>query len=210
MSETITEKQHGLLITFEGIDGCGKSTQLLKVRDQLLETGWDVITTREPGGTHVGDAIREILLSPSYHNMTIETEILLYAASRVQHVDEVILPALGEGKVVICDRFLDSSVAYQGAQFSREQVTKFNQLAWQKVMPDITFFIDINASEAFKRIGTNKDRIENRGLKFQEQVRQNYLYLAKENYDRIIIVDGDKDEEQVFEKIWGTLKSRLY
>ncbi|ACB83632.1 dTMP kinase [Natranaerobius thermophilus] len=201
--------KRGKFITFEGIDGCGKSTQLKKVTSKLKKLGFNVVSTREPGGTSVGDAIREILLAPKHYNMTIETEALLYAASRVQHIEEFIIPNLAEDNIVLCDRFVDSSVAYQGIKLSHEEVIRVNQPAYDKVTPDITFLIDITPERAAKRLGIEKDRIENRGVNYQSQVRENYLFLAEEEPDRIVIINGDQSEEKVFEELWNVLEDIL-
>ncbi|WP_158212373.1 dTMP kinase [Natranaerobius trueperi] len=198
----------GKFITFEGIDGCGKSTQLLYFKEYLNKQGEDVITTREPGGTNVGDAIRSILLDRKYSDMTMEAEALLYAASRVQHVTQVILPNASAGKVVLCDRFIDSSIAYQGGgdPLTSQDVRNINSLTLDKIRPDITFLIDIDPEQAFKRLNRGRDRIENRGLQYQEKVRKNYLKIASKEPDRIIIIDGNRSKDEVFWDICDQFK----
>ncbi len=202
--------QQGKFITFEGIDGSGKSTQLKLLRDKLYEQDEHVVTTREPGGTRVGDAVREILLDASYQDMTVETEALLYAASRVQLVQKFIVPSLDAGAHVLCDRFIDSSLAYQTrTHLNRKDVEQVNKFALKTAVPDVTFLIDVRPQTAYTRMGYKKDRIENKGVDFQRSVRAEYLKLAKENPERIILVDGEKNIWDVFHDIWLQVEAIL-
>lgn len=204
----------GTFITFEGIDGCGKSTQCEMLKDYLKERGVDFIFVREPGGTVIGERIREILLDKKNSQMTSRTELLLFEAVRAQITDEVIKPALEEGKIVLCDRFFDSSSAYQGMArgMGMEFVSDLNMAATGGLKPDITFFFDISAEEALERRGKRgeaSDRIELAGLKFQEDVRAGYLELAKRSEGRIITIDATKGIEEIFEVVKGSLEGRI-
>lgn len=200
----------GLFITFEGIDGCGKSTQCELTRNYLESIGREFIFVREPGGTVIGERIREILLDKKNTQMTPRTELLLFEAARAQITDEVIKPALEEGKVVLCDRFFDSSSAYQGMArgMGMDFVSGLNMAATGGLKPDITFFFDISAEDALERRGKRgeaEDRIELAGLKFQEDVRRGYLELAKDSDGRIITIDALMGIEEIF----GIIKEKL-
>ena len=204
----------GIFITFEGIDGCGKSTQCEMLKDYLKEAGKDFIFVREPGGTVIGERIREILLDKKNTQMTARTELLLFEAARAQITDEVIKPALEEGKIVLCDRFFDSSSAYQGMArgMGMDFVAGLNMAATGGLKPDITFFFDISAEEALKRRGKRgeaSDRIELAGLKFQEDVRQGYIELAKTSEGRVITIDATKGIEEIFEEVKESLKGKI-
>ena len=184
----------GLFVTFEGIDGCGKTTQVTALRDSLEAKGARVIVIREPGATFIGEKIRSILLDNANSGMSSETEVLLYEAARAQIVSEVIRPALLAGKVVICDRFYDSSVAYQG--YARglplESIDSLNQFATGGLEPDLTFLLDLPAEAALERMNVrvgSHDRLEIEGLGFMEKVRAGYLELAGK-HARIIKLDA--------------------
>ena len=184
----------GLFVTFEGIDGCGKTTQVTALRDSLEAKGAKVIVIREPGATFIGEKIRSILLDNANSGMSSETEVLLYEAARAQIVSEVIRPALLAGKVVICDRFYDSSVAYQG--YARglplESIDSLNQFATGGLEPDLTFLLDLPAEAAMERMNVREgshDRLEIEGLGFMEKVRAGYLELAGK-HARIIKLDA--------------------
>lgn len=184
----------GLLVTFEGIDGCGKSTQVTALKDSLEEKGTKVIVIREPGATPIGEKIRSILLDKANFVMSSETEVLLYEAARAQIVNEVIRPALRAGNVVICDRFYDSSVAYQG--YARglplESIDSLNRFATGGLEPDLTFLLDLPAQAAWERMNIREgshDRLEIEGLGFMEKVRAGYLELAGK-HARIIKLDA--------------------
>ena len=204
----------GIFITFEGIDGCGKSTQCELLKDYLNEVGKEFIFVREPGGTVIGERIREILLDKKNSQMTARTELLLFEAARAQITDEVIRPALEEGKTVICDRFFDSSSAYQGMArgMGMEFVSGLNMAATGGLAPDITFFFDISAEEALERRGKRgeaSDRIELAGLKFQEDVRRGYIELAKNSDGRVITIDATKGIDEIFEVVKDSLKGKI-
>ena len=204
----------GIFITFEGIDGCGKSTQCEMLKDYLTEYGKEFIFVREPGGTEIGERIREILLDKKNTQMTARTELLLFEAARAQITDEVIKPALDDGKIVICDRFFDSSSAYQGMArgMGMDFVASLNMAATGGLKPDITFFFDISAEEALARRGKRgeaSDRIELAGLKFQEDVRQGYLELAQSSEGRIVTIDANLCIDEIFEQVKGALEGKI-
>ena len=203
----------GLFITFEGIDGCGKSTQTSLCKTWLEEQGRQVLLVREPGGTKIGEKIRSLLLDKENGAMAPMTELFLFEAARAQIVEETIKPALSEGKVVICDRFFDSSVAYQGCArgLGAEMVSRLNMDATGGLAPDITFFLDISVEEAIKRRnarGEAKDRIESAGDSFQEKVREGFI-LAASNDKRIVTVDAKSSPEIIFEQIRQKIQALL-
>ena len=203
----------GLFITFEGIDGCGKSTQTGLCKTWLEEQGRQVLLVREPGGTKIGEKIRSLLLDKENGAMAPMTELFLFEAARAQIVEETIKPALSEGKVVICDRFFDSSVAYQGCArgLGAEMVSRLNMDATGGLAPDITFFLDISVEEAIKRRnarGEAKDRIESAGDSFQEKVREGFI-LAASNDKRIVTVDAKSSPEIIFEQIRQKIQALL-
>ncbi|MEW9032649.1 MAG: dTMP kinase [Planifilum fimeticola] len=193
----------GCLITLEGPEGGGKSTQIALLRDFLERAGVPCTVVREPGGTAIGDRVREILLDPRAADMTVRTEILLYAASRAQLVEQVILPALRRGEVVLCDRFVDSSLAYQGfgAPWDREEIRLVNRVATGGLRPHRTYLLDVPVEESIRRLqsrGRGIDRIERKGKKFHERVRQGFLRLAQAEPDRFLVVDASRPADEVF------------
>jgi dTMP kinase len=193
----------GCLITLEGPEGGGKSTQIALLRDFLERAGVPCTVVREPGGTAIGDRVREILLDPRAADMTVRTEILLYAASRAQLVEQVILPALRRGEVVLCDRFVDSSLAYQGfgAPWDREEIRLVNRVATGGLRPHRTYLLDVPVEESIRRLqsrGRGIDRIERKGKKFHERVRQGFLRLAQAEPDRFLVVDAGRPADEVF------------
>ena len=202
----------GKFITFEGCDGCGKSTQLRLLSEYLTKNGIAHIFTREPGGGKISEAIREILLSGKNMEMTDECEALLYAASRVQHLADRVEPALAEGKLVICDRYVDSSLAYQayGRNLGVEFISKINAYALENYLPDVTIFIDLSPTAAFlrKKGADENDRLEQAGMEFHNRVYEGYLAVAKENESRVARVDGAGTPEEIFEEVIRVLKQR--
>lgn len=201
----------GIFITFEGPDGAGKTTQIKMLKSFLDEQGISSILTREPGGTEISDYIREIILNPNHKNMQHETEILLYAASRAQHVREKIIPALNEGKVVLCDRFVDASVAYQGYGLGVDidKIKSINAFAIGTLEPKRTYMIDLPPSQGRKRLlarikeSTNAglDRIEQKESEYHESVRRGFDVIATNHPQRILKIDGSRTIEEVFEEI---------
>jgi dTMP kinase len=199
-----------MFITFEGIDGCGKSTQLQLLAERLSQAEYSVCTTREPGGTELAEKIRDYLLHSS-QPLDKRTELLLFGAARAQHVAQVIRPSLGCSKFVLSDRFGDSSVAYQagGLGLDRDFILEMNAFATGNLQPDITFYFDIDPAVAkLRREGETEDRIETRGLEFQSKVRAEYLRLAQENPQRIVTLDGAKTREALHEAVIAELRRR--
>ena len=190
----------GLFITFEGADGSGKTTQLNKIKNFLEEKGFDVVVTREPGSLELGQKIRNILLH--YDGVVADRcEIFLFLADRAQHVETFIKPAIEEGKIVLCDRHTDSTIAYQG--YGREQdielLKKLNEIAVNGLKPDLTMLFDVSTETAQERVGNEKDRMESIGIEFHKKVRNGYLELLKENSDRIKLINANNSIETVFE-----------
>ncbi len=195
----------GLFISFEGVEGCGKSTQIARLKTLLEARGQVVRLTREPGGTAIGEAIRHVLLNPDHEAMGPATELLLYAASRAQHVHEVIRPAIARGEVVLCDRYADSTVAYQGAGrgLPENMLAQLHELATGGLWPDLTLLIDLPAADGLRRARNRgrSDRLEQESLDFHERVRQGFLRLAQQEPRRITIIDGAQTVEAVAETI---------
>ena len=203
----------GIFITFEGIDGCGKSTQLNMTKEWLINSGYDVLQIREPGGTVVGEKIRGILLDKKNDSMVPLAELLLYGAARAQITEEVIKPALLEGKVVISDRFFDSTYAYQGhaRELGDELVNNLNLVATNNLEPDVTILLDIDPNEALKRRlgrGEEEDRLEALGTSFQEKVREGYLKLAG-NVSRVKVTDASKTPDEIQAQIRSYISESL-
>ncbi|HHV95322.1 MAG TPA: dTMP kinase [Clostridiaceae bacterium] len=198
----------GIFITVEGIDGSGKTTQINFIKNYMEEKGYSVVLTREPGGTKIGEKIRAIILDPENKEMDSITEMLLYASARAQLISELIKSAIDEGKVVICDRFVDSSFAYQGygRGIDIELITRVNDIAIRGIKPDITFWFDIPPEDALKRRKTSSssDRIEREKIDFYNRVYDGYSILAKTYPERIKRIDATRDIEQVSMdiKIW--------
>lgn len=203
----------GLFITIEGMDGSGKTTQIDMIKEYVSEKGYNVTLAREPGGTKISEKIRDIILDSDNAGMSETTEMLLYASARAQLVAELIRPAVEDGGVVICDRFIDSSYAYQG--FGRgidlDTITDVNRAAVDGVMPDITFFIDISPEVALKRrmASTQADRIEKEHMKFHMKVYEGYRKLAVLYPERIKTIDGNRAVEEISEDICRWLDSIL-
>lgn len=196
-------------MTLEGVDGCGKSTQLSRLTKYLEKKGLDVLLTREPGGCAISEQVREMLLSPENKEMSAETEMLLYAAARTQHITEKILPALEAGKVVLCDRYLDSSIAYQGygRQLGEERVRQANWYAQERCMPDATFLLLLEVERSFERIQKGRDhtdRLEQEGRNFFERVDFGFHALAQKE-ERVRIIDASGNVEQV----WAELREKV-
>ena len=194
----------GLFISFEGGDGSGKSTQYRLFAEYLASRGYDVVLTREPGGTRISERIRQILLDPELSEMDDMTEALLFAASRAQHVSQLILPALEEGKIVLSDRYVDSSYVYQGAGRGLGQVVYvINDYAIKGVLPDITFLLDISPEDGRSRNrGTSKDdRLEQQSLDYHRIVCDGFRKLAEENSERFIVIDAMGAVDEVHGRI---------
>ena len=202
----------GKFVTFEGCDGCGKSTQLKLLSDYLQEKGIAHIFTREPGGGKISEEIRGILLNGKNSEMSDECEALLYAAARAQHIKDRVEPALAEGKLVVCDRYVDSSLAYQayarGLGF--DFVAKINAFALEKYLPDATVFFDLSPREAFarKKGADEDDRLEQAVIAFHERVYEGYLELAKKYPDRFIVIDARRKIEEIADEVIEKLTER--
>lgn len=202
----------GKFITIEGCDGCGKSTQTERLKAYFDEHGFAYVSTREPGGGKISEAIRELILDGKNAEMTDECEALLYAAARVQHLSDTVDPALEAGKIVLCDRYVDSSFAYQaeGRGLGDKFVASINAYAIERFTPDATIFIDLPPREAFlRKHGADKnDRMELAGEAFHERVYRGFLKQARENKERFIVVDGRKSKDEMFADILAALKQR--
>lgn len=193
-------------ITFEGGEGSGKTTIIQELANVLREQGFDCIITREPGGGKISEAIRDIILDKKNTEMDARTEALLYAASRRQHLCEIILPALAEGKIVLCDRFLDSSLAYQGVgrNLGIQEVNKMNQFATDGLIPDITLYIDVDPEVGLQRIIDNnreQNRLDIEERAFHNKVREGYFTIANLYPNRIYVIDGNQSKEIVLQKV---------
>jgi dTMP kinase len=201
--------QSGAFVSFEGSEGCGKSTQIRHLQQRLRERQVPFLITREPGGTPVGESIRHLLkFAPEGHGMCAETEVLLFAASRAQLVRDVIQPALAEGTLVIADRFLDSTTVYQGIArgLDREAVRQINALATGPCLPALTLVLDMDAEKAWHRArkaSGRDDRMEKEEFAFYETVRRGYLELARTEPRRFAVIDADRDEDLVSQEIWN-------
>ena len=191
--------KRGLFITFEGADGSGKSTQAEKTAKYLSKNNIENILTREPGGTDLGQNLRNILLNYD-EKVSDNCEFFLYLADRSQHVDTKIMPALQQGKIVLCDRHTDSTLAYQGYArgLDKKRINELNNIATNGLIPDLTIVFDVDTEVAMSRIGGNKDRMESESADFHRKVREGYLDIAKKNPDRVRIVNSNNGIEAVF------------
>ena len=200
----------GKFITFEGADGSGKTTQIEMIKKYLEGKGYECLLTREPGGSNLGNKIREILL---HYDGEVDSlcELLLYMADRAQHVNTVIRPALERGQIVLCDRYTDSSVAYQG--YARgldvERIIKLNKIATENLDPDLTVVFDVETETAIKRVGEIKDRLEQEGIEFHKKLRCGYLELAKRFPERIKVVNANLSIEEVFSQVINALEDSM-
>jgi dTMP kinase len=199
-------------ITFEGIEGCGKTTQSKLLNEYLRSLQFDVLWTREPGGPAISEKIREILLDNGNSLMLPETELLLYMASRAQHTGEWIIPALQEGKIVICDRYYDSSLAYQGGgrALDLQTIKKISSFATYGLVPDYTFLIDIPVGVGIERMAEkHADRIESESIEFHKKVRKRFLTVAKEESERYIVINGVDEIKEIQSQIREIVLKRL-
>ncbi|MFM7375048.1 MAG: dTMP kinase [Chthoniobacterales bacterium] len=208
--------KRGLFVTFEGSEGCGKSTQIRHLAAWLQGQGKECVTTREPGGTPAGDEIRHLLQhAPQGHGLVPEAELLLFAASRAQLVRELIVPALEAGKVVVSDRFHDSTTVYQGVarKLAAPSVASINNFAIDACLPDVTFLLDMDAREAHGRLQRRErpaDRMESEPLSFYEAVRDGYLRLAAAEPARFVILDATRPEKDLAGQISKTLEEKFH
>ena len=194
----------GLFITFEGIDGCGKTTQINFLTERFAKMKKPVVKTEEPGGTAGSNEIRKILLRENNFQWSVETEALLFMAARNDHVEKVIKPSINDNKIVICDRFMDSTLVYQGMRSSRAKQLSLDLFQLIAINPDITFLIDMEPEIALRRAlsrSTKEDRFENYGINFQHELRKKFLDIAHKHNDRIRIIDGNQTPEDVAAQI---------
>lgn len=203
----------GMFITVEGPDGSGKTTQLQLLVQSLTEQGYEVVVTREPGGTKVGNSIREVLLSPEHDEMTPRVEMMLYAASRAQNIDQVIRPALHRGAVVVCDRFVDASIAYQGygLQYDLSQILSLNDWATAGIKPDLTFLFDLTPDQASHRMKDRGqlDRIESRDESFHQRVYEGFQILLEQYPERMVRIDANASIETIQDEVLDITLERL-
>lgn len=203
----------GLFITFEGIEGCGKSTQVRLLKDRIEAEGRKVVVTREPGGTVTGERIRQIVLDPENTDIKPVTELLLYSTARAQHVDELIRPALSAGAVVICDRFADSTTAYQGAgrAIERGLIKAAHDIATRETWPDLTILLDLPAELGLERALSSRDpdRIEIEPIAFHRAVRNEFLRIAEHDPLRVRTVDATQTVEELSAIVWRIVEPHL-
>lgn len=211
------KSKKGVFITFEGCEGCGKTTQIGLLSERLQKAHKEILVTREPGGTTVGEMVRNILIgSGDISRMCPETELLLFAACRAQLVREVLIPELNKGKFILCDRFLDSTTVYQGIarQLAQGPVKAINDFAVGDLMPDLTIVLDIPSEESRlrvqRRVNSVPDRIEKESIDFYAAVREGYLYLAKELPERLVLIDGSKGVKEVSQAVWEAVETRFF
>ena len=198
----------GLFITFEGADGCGKTTQIKLAAEYLKNKGYDVILTREPGAKGLGEQLREILLN--YDGIVSDRcESFLFLADRAQHIDTIVVPAVDAGQIVLCDRHIDSTVAYQGYGRGQdiEQINKLNMIATNNRKPDLTIVFDIDVETSMSRVGSEKDRMESSGTEFFNKVRHGYLEIAKQEPQRVRVLDAAKSIEEIHESVIKLINS---
>ena len=204
----------GLFITFEGTDGAGKTTQIQRLSADLSKASYDICLTREPGGTPISEQIRDMLLNPDHSEMADITELLLYAASRAQHVSEVIKPALETGKIVISSRFADATVVYQGygRGLDLDRISHLNQIATDGVRPDVTFVLDLPVEIGLQRVQSSRgglDRLEREKIEFHQRLREGYQTLAKQDPQRLKIIDAQANPDQVYARIQAVIQPLL-
>ena len=214
-----SQNQSGVFITIEGPDGAGKTTQVQMLKERLIGDGLDVLVTREPGGTAIGEEIRNLLLNPVFKDMTVTCEALLYSAARAQLVAERIKPALDAGCIVVCDRFFDSSTVYQGYAGAEdpEMIKQVNFWATGKVAPDLTFLLNIDAEAGLERsrkkrqdnASGKKDRMEEKALDFHQRVQEGFIKLASWERERFHIIDASRGIDLIHESIWEVVRMEL-
>ena len=199
-------------ISFEGIDGCGKSTQVKLLNKKMKSMSIDSIVVREPGGNAISEDIRGILLNNEFFNMSSRTEALLMAASRSQLTRDIIIPSLSKGSIIIADRYSDSTLAYQGGGrgIDVEWLISLNKFATYNTKPDLTIYLDVEVKEGLRRRKIkNLDRLESLGFEFQEKVRNQYIKLVKLFPERIVSINGMQSNEKICEEIWEIIKNRI-
>jgi dTMP kinase len=203
-----------MFITLEGNEGAGKSSIALAIKKELEKRGYTLVLSREPGGSRIAEQVRDILLERANTNMSEETEALLYAASRAQHLKDIVLPALQEGKIVLCDRFIDSSMAYQGyaREIGMDKIWQINQFAINGCMPSLTLYLKIDPKKGLERVhsrGEELNRLDLMDLSFHEKVAEGYDILAKKYPERIVTIDASKKFEQVLSDCLDAILARM-
>ncbi|NGX61283.1 MAG: Thymidylate kinase [Chlamydiae bacterium] len=214
--QEVHKPYEGLFLTIEGGEGSGKTTLVQGVVDALEKRGYTVLRTREPGGTALSERLRELVLSPDIDcSISEKTELFLFLTSRIQHFEEKILPALRRGEVVICERFHDSSIAYQGGarHLGMGYVEELCTLSTEGIQPDCTLFLDLDPKVGRERLETSRgekiDRLEREPLQFHQEVRQGYLHLADKHHDRISVLDASLSQEEVLKAALSAIESKL-
>ena len=210
----MSEIEHnGIFVTFEGIDGSGKSTQANSLLRRIQENGYNAVLFREPGGTRISEQMRQILLSTKHSEMAVITEVMLYSAARAQLTEEMIIPGLKENDIVVCDRYFDSTIAYQGygRGISLEFIDALIKEAAKRVWPDITFLVYVDVELAEKRSGTigRLDRIEMETVEFKDTVIRGFREIASNDRDRIVVLDGSQEVESLTDIAWERIESLL-
>jgi dTMP kinase len=211
MGQSQAARATGLFLVLDGTEGCGKSTQSRLLRDRLVSSGSKVLLVRDPGTTRIGEQIRSILLDPDHREMSMRCEMLLYMAARAQMMAEIILPALEAGNVVVSDRFVSSTLAYQlgGDGLTEREIRAVADVAIRGRWPDLTVLLDMPAAESLARVKREKDRIEQRPIEYHEQVRKNYVAQAAADPARYKVVPADRDERAVHEDVWAAVAPLL-
>jgi dTMP kinase len=201
----------GKFVVLDGGEGCGKTTQTRMLAEEMTRRGQKVLTVRDPGATHIGEQIRQILLNPDQSAMGMRCEMLLYMAARAQLMTQTILPALAAGHLVICDRFVSSTLSYQlgGEGLTDWEIRAVAEVAIQKRWPDLTIVLDIPVHDSDGRLNRPKDRIEQRSREYHERVRQNYLGLARAEPDRYKVVDAGRDQKSVHADVLGAIETMI-
>ena len=201
----------GLFIVLDGPEGSGKSTQIARLRFRLEATGRLVLPVRDPGSTRIGEQIRSILLNPDHQEMAMRCEMLLYMAARAQMMTEIIQPALNEGKIVLSDRFVSSTLAYQlgGDNLNSDEIRKVADIAIRHRWPDLTLLFDMPVEAAMSRVTRAKDRIEQRPMSYHDQVRKNYLAQAHADPHRHKVIDAARSPDEVEDQVWRAVSSLL-
>ena len=203
-----------MFITFEGPDGSGKTTQMKRLIPELREMGLDIVQTREPGGTEIGDQIRSVIMDMKNKSMHPRTEILLFCSSRAQLVEELIRPSLHAGRIVLCDRYADSTMAYQGYGhgLDKDALTRLLDFATGGLKPDLTLLFDLPAEAGLRRRLTNHEewnRMDDYALQFHERVRQGYLEMAASDPRRWVVIDADRDPDRIHEDVLSAVRGKL-
>lgn len=207
------KERNGIFVTFEGIDGSGKSTQANSLLRRVQENGYKAVLFREPGGTRISEQIRQILLSTKHSEMAAITEVMLYSAARAQLTEEMVIPGLKENDIVVCDRYFDSTIAYQGygRGISMEFIDALIKEASKRIWPDVTFLVDVDVELAEKRSGTigRLDRLEMETVEFKEKVIRGFREISEKNGDRIVVLDGSQEVESLTDIAWEKIESLL-